>query len=323
MQMIASRRLVSILSYLVLIASQSIIGITAINEGGITLTDLPAIDLNLLVKESSSVNLYSFRSALIESLYSHLTSTLEELLPKFALIGVSLDCNLLRLANSDSSNNLASLEAVCSGATLVNSTLGFQAVDMHVFVYAALTGDHYRQLISRFAADDLLSTIQSVEVLVESALINLKSLSGESVTASYNETPKWRLPLLAAFSTVLAVFSLCIFVLLWRKYIDGFWGVKTGCEEKVNDNDNKDENDTEMGSEDGIDAKSESPTKSSPSRRLSMPVSNLSMIDEGEDEDSSIRSNLSAKISKMLGNKHLHLVGHDKEGNPVVEYISV
>ena len=243
--------------------------------------DLPIINIGLLVQEKTPLSIYKFRSALLGTLGSHLTYSMRENLPENAFSSILLDCELSRLHNSDSMSGRAYLEASCNGTALVFTRFGLTASDIHSSVLDALTGNNYWELLRLFVLDDLLNTTDSVDVSMESDLIDVHGTLN-TMNTSKNEPPSTTLIVLAVFSTGLGTCLLSLLTFVWCKIGFKPWGLRTGCDDRMKDIDLVAEGGTEMGSDDDIDAT----TLMNPeTRRLPSPISNLSMIDEVEEED--------------------------------------
>jgi hypothetical protein len=322
--MLSPRFVRSLLSSLLLIASQSVV-VTGTDElpAGISSLSLPTIKLALEVEEQTNINIYKFRSVLMDALNEHLTSTLQGIVPQNSLVAIELDCVLSRFQSSYTSDVRASLEADCSGSAMVYESFGLGEVEMHSWVYEALTGDAYWELLHRFVSDDLLSTIQDVELSIESDLIQINDES-----ASAEEPPKWRMIVLAVFATVLTCIILGLGIFAWWTFGKCCCGVKTACVSLTKEEDDAAEGGTDKGSDDGMEVKPASiapPTRTKQTnsqRQLSASsLPKLSMIDECEEDDSSVVSSISAKIGKMLTGSLTH--PHVK-GEPVaVERVTV
>lgn len=296
--MISSSFLVSLLSTLMLLMSQTQIVHAIDNPSNDTNPlDLPSISLALLVQETTPLRIYKFQSALLEALGSHLTHSMSGNLPENALFSILLDCQLSRLHNSESTNGRASLEAVCNGTALVFTSFDLNVSDIHSSVLDALTGDNYWELLHLFVLDDLLSEIDSIKISMDGDLINVHRISN-TVTKSKNESPSTKLIVLAVLSIGLGTCLVSLLTFVWCKIGFKRWGVRTVYDDRRKDIDTAAEGGTDMGSDDDIDAN----TLTYPeTRQLPLPISNLSMIDEVEEEDSSTVCSLSVIHGKPYG----------------------
>jgi hypothetical protein len=318
--MLSSRFVCSILLSLLLIASQSVV-VTGTDElpSGISSLSLPAIEISMQVQvqEETTPDIYKFRSALIGALNEHFTSTLEGMVPQNSLVAIELDCVLSRFQSSLTSNVRAFVEASCSGSAMVYESFGIGEVEMHSWISEALSGDAYWELLHRFVLDDLLATVQYIDLSVLSDLIQPYDES----STSPEKAPKWRLIVLAIFSSVVGCTILGLGIFAWWTFGECCCGVKTACISMTKEDDKAVEG-TDKGSDDDMEVKPTSmapPTRTTQSKEEQLPASSrpkLTMIDESEEDDSSIVGSISAKIGKMLNSSPTHPYVH---GKPVAE----